>query len=106
MKEQDLPSLPTQKPLSHPPPGLQASLGSVPYPVPSLVPSHLGKHQGAAATGLHGQLAAAMMSHRAGEEGWLSRQRRQDRQEREGLSEPPCLRLPGKGAEPRRDTHR
>ncbi|KAJ3596224.1 hypothetical protein NHX12_002633 [Muraenolepis orangiensis] len=104
MKEQDHSSLPTQKPLSHQH-GLQSSLGSIPYPVPSLVPSHMGKHQAATAAGLHGQLAAAMMSHRAGEEGWLSRQRRQERHEREGPPEL-CLRLPGKGAEPRRDTHR
>ncbi|XP_056455526.1 genetic suppressor element 1-like [Gadus chalcogrammus] len=104
VKEQDHPSLPTQKPLSHQH-GLQSSLGSVPYPVPSLVPSHMGKHQAAPAAGLHGQLAAAMMSHRAGEEGWMSRQRRQERPEREGPSEL-CLRLPGKGAEPRRDMHR
>ncbi|KAG7281886.1 hypothetical protein CRUP_031135 [Coryphaenoides rupestris] len=105
-KEQEHPSLPPQKP----PPqqhGLQSSLGSIPYPVPSLVPSHMGKHQAAvaAAAGLHGQLAAAMMSHRAGEEGWLSRQRRQDRHDREGPPEL-CLRLPGKGVEPRREVHR
>ncbi|KAM3836127.1 genetic suppressor element 1-like, partial [Diretmus argenteus] len=102
LKEPDHPGLPVPKPLSLPP-GLHPSMNSIPHPVPSLVPSHMGKHH-AAAGGIHGALAAAMMTQRANEEGWLARQRRQG-QEREGPLEL-GLRSPGKGAESRRDGHR
>ncbi|KAF7662922.1 hypothetical protein LDENG_00223140 [Lucifuga dentata] len=84
--------------------GLHHSMGSIPHPVPSLVPSHLGKHHAAAAGGIHGALAAVMMTQRASEEGWLTRQRGQG-QEREGPPEL-GLRSPGKGMEPRRDSYR
>ncbi|XP_071776383.1 genetic suppressor element 1-like [Centroberyx gerrardi] len=106
LKEPDHPGLAAPKPLSLQP-GLHPSMGSIPHPVPSLVPSHLGKHHAAAAAaagGIHGALAAAMMTQRASEEGWLTRQRRPG-QEREGPLEL-GLRSPGKGAEPRRDGHR
>lgn len=76
--------------------------------MPSLVPSHLGKHHAAAAAasagGIHGALAAAMMTQRASEAAWLTRQRGQG-QEREGPLEM-GLRSPGKGLELRRDGHR
>ncbi|XP_034540837.1 genetic suppressor element 1-like [Notolabrus celidotus] len=91
----------TPKPLSVQP-NLHSSRGSIPHPVPSLVPSHLGKHHTAAAGGIHGALAAAMMTQRASESVWLARQRGQDR---EGPMEM-GLRSPGKGVEQRRDTHR
>ncbi|XP_044049648.1 genetic suppressor element 1-like isoform X2 [Siniperca chuatsi] len=97
---------PAPKPLSLQP-GLHSSRGSIPHPVPSLVPSHLGKHHAAAAAaagGIHGALAAAMMTQRASEAPWLTRQRGQG-QEREGPLEM-GLRSPGKGVEPRRDSHR
>ncbi|TMS04993.1 Genetic suppressor element 1 [Larimichthys crocea] len=58
-----------------------AERGTIPHPVPSLVPSHMGKHH-AAAGGIHGALAAAMMTQRASEAAWLTRQRGQG-QERE-----------------------
>lgn len=104
LKEPDHPGLPAPKPLSLQP-GLHPSMSSIPHPMPSLVPSHMGKHQAAAPGGVHGALAAAMMTQRANdEERWLARQRRQG-QERDGLPEL-GLRSPGKGAEPRRDGHR
>ena len=101
-KDSEHPGFPAPKhlPLQ---PGLHSSRGSIPHPVPSLVPSHLGKHH-AAAGGIHGALAAAMMTHRASEAAWLTRQRGQG-QEREGPLEM-GLRSPGKGAELRRDSHR
>ncbi|KAM9854688.1 genetic suppressor element 1-like [Aulostomus maculatus] len=85
-------------------PGLHSSRGSIPHSMPSLVPSHLGKHHAVAGAGIHGALASAMMTQRANEEAWLTRQRSQG-QEREGPMEL-CLRSPGKGVEPRRDSHR
>ncbi|KAM9377961.1 genetic suppressor element 1-like [Pholidichthys leucotaenia] len=90
-------------------PGLHSSRGSVPHPVPSLLPSHLGKHHAAAAAatgsgGIHGALAAAMVTQRASEDVWLTRQRGHG-QERERPLEL-GLRSPGKGVDPRRDTHR
>ncbi|XP_029379382.1 genetic suppressor element 1-like isoform X2 [Echeneis naucrates] len=86
--------------------GIHSSRGSIPHPVPSLVPSHLGKHHSsaAAAGGVHGAVAAAMMTQRVSEEAWLARQRGQG-QEREGPLEL-GLRSPGKGRDPRRDIHR
>ncbi|KAM4619517.1 genetic suppressor element 1-like [Polymixia lowei] len=102
-KEPDHPGLPAPKPMSLQP-GLHPSMGSIPHSVPSLVPSHMGKHHAAAAGGIHGALAAAMLTQRANEEGWLARQRKQG-QEREGPPEL-GLRSPGKGAELRRDGHR
>uniref|UniRef100_UPI0037E7F2D3 genetic suppressor element 1-like isoform X1 n=2 Tax=Semicossyphus pulcher TaxID=241346 RepID=UPI0037E7F2D3 len=100
-KDSEHPGFPAPKPLSLQP-GLHSSRGSIPHPVPSLVPSHLGKHHAAAAGGIHGALAAAMMTQRASEAAWLTRQRGQ---ERDGPLEM-GLRSPGRGAEPRRDTHR
>ncbi|XP_014873239.1 genetic suppressor element 1-like isoform X3 [Poecilia latipinna] len=85
-------------------PGLSSSRASVPLPVPSLLPAHLGKHRAVASGGIHEALAAAMMTQRASEEVWLARQRAQG-QEREGPLEV-GLRSPGKGAETRRDSHR
>ncbi|XP_070687469.1 genetic suppressor element 1-like [Pempheris klunzingeri] len=102
-KEPEHPGFPAPKPLSLQP-GLHSSRGSIPHPVPSLVPSHLGKHHAATAAaggGIHGALAAAMMTQRASEAAWLTRQRGQG-QEREGPLEM-GLRSPGKGVEPRRD---
>lgn len=84
--------------------GLHPSRASIPHPVPSLVPSHLGKHHAAATGGIHGALAAAMMTQRAGEEAWLTRQRGQG-QEREGPLEL-GVRSPGKGVDLRRDFHK
>ncbi|XP_022057531.1 genetic suppressor element 1-like isoform X1 [Acanthochromis polyacanthus] len=101
-KDSEHPAFPAPKPLPLQP-GLHSSRGSVPHPVPSLLPSHLGKHHAAASGGLHGALAAAMMTQRASEEVWLSRQRGQG-PEREGPLEL-GLRSSGKGAEPRRDVH-
>ncbi|KAM8862089.1 genetic suppressor element 1-like isoform 1-T1 [Synchiropus picturatus] len=74
-------------------PGLHPPRGSVPHPMPSLVPSHLGKHHAVAGSGFHGALAAAMMTKRAGEEQWLAPQRGQG-QEMESL-----------GGESRRESH-
>ncbi|XP_055078425.1 genetic suppressor element 1-like isoform X1 [Periophthalmus magnuspinnatus] len=73
---------------------LHSSRGAVPHPVPSLVPSHMGKH--------HSALAAAMMTQRMNEEVWLSRQRGQDRERPLELD----LRSPGKGLEPWRENQR
>ncbi|KAF3688936.1 Genetic suppressor element 1 [Channa argus] len=101
-KDSDLPGFPVPKPMPLQP-GLHSSRGSIPHPVPSLVPSHLGKHH-AAAGGIHGALAATMMPQRTNEEAWLTRQRGQG-QEREGPLEL-GLRSPGKAAETRRDSHR
>ncbi|XP_034442949.1 genetic suppressor element 1-like isoform X2 [Hippoglossus hippoglossus] len=104
LKDSEHPSFQAQKPLQT---GLHSSRGSIPHPVPNLMPSHLGKHHAAAAAaagGLHGALAAAMTSHRANEEAWLSRQRVQG-QERGGPMEL-GLRSPGKGLDSRRDIHR
>lgn len=85
-------------------PGLHPSRGSIPHPVPSLVPSHLGKHHAAAAGGIHGALAAAMMTQRASEAAWLTRQRGQGN-ERDAPLEM-GLRSPGKRMELKRDSHR
>ncbi|KAK5928181.1 hypothetical protein CgunFtcFv8_013264 [Champsocephalus gunnari] len=101
-KDSEHPGFPAPKHLSLQP-GLHSSRGSIPHPVPSLVPSHLGKHH-AGSGGIHGALAAAMMTQRASEAVWLSRQRGQG-QEREGPLEQ-GLRSPGKGVELRRDSHR
>jgi len=101
-KDSEHTGFPAPKPLSLPP-GIHPSRGSIPHPVPSLVPSHLGKHH-AASGGMHGALAAAMMTQRASEAAWLTRQRGQG-QEREGPLEM-GLRSPGKGVEQRRDNHR
>ncbi|XP_078478434.1 LOW QUALITY PROTEIN: genetic suppressor element 1-like [Lampetra planeri] len=101
VKESEHFSAPKPLPLN---PGLHSSRGSVPPPLPSLVPSHLGKHHAVTGGGIHGALASAMMTHRANEEVWLKRQRDQG-QEREGPMEL-GLRSPGKGAELRRDSHR
>lgn len=73
------------KPLS-----LHSSKGSVPHPVPSLIPSHVGKH--------HGALATAMMTRRLRDDLWLTRHRMQDRE----LD----LCSPVKEAEPWRENHR
>lgn len=103
-KDSEHPGFPAPKPLPLQA-GFHSSRTSIPHPVPSLVPSHLGKHHAAAATGgIHGPLAAAMMTQRAGEEAWLTRQRGQG-QEREGPLEL-GVRSPGKGVDPRRDIHR
>lgn len=73
--------------------------------MPSLVPSHLGKHHAAATAGsIHGALAATMMAQRTNEEAWVTRQRDQG-QEKEGPQEL-GLRSPGKGMERRIDSHR
>ncbi|XP_041652245.1 genetic suppressor element 1-like isoform X2 [Cheilinus undulatus] len=100
-KESERSGFPAPKPLSLQP-GLHSSRGSIPHPVPNLVPSHLGKHEPAAAGAIHGALTAAMMTQRANEAAWLTRQRGL---EREGPFEM-GLRSPGKGVEPRRDAHR
>ncbi|XP_017261512.1 genetic suppressor element 1 isoform X2 [Kryptolebias marmoratus] len=100
-KESEHPSFPAPKPVPLQP-GLHSSRASVPHPMPSLLPSHLGKHR--ASAGIHGALAAAMMTQRAGDEAWFPRQRAQG-QEREAPPEV-GLRSPGKGVEPRRDSHR
>uniref|UniRef100_A0A3Q3IQI0 Genetic suppressor element-like domain-containing protein n=1 Tax=Monopterus albus TaxID=43700 RepID=A0A3Q3IQI0_MONAL len=101
------PGFPAPKPLLLQP-GLHSSRASIPHPVPSLVPSHLGKHHAAAAAatagGIHGALAATIMTQRTGDEAWLTRQRGQG-QDREGPLEL-GLSSPGKGMEPRRDSHR
>ncbi|XP_056137820.1 genetic suppressor element 1-like isoform X2 [Lampris incognitus] len=102
-KESDHPGLPAPKPLSLQP-CLHPSMGSVPHTLPSLVPSHLGKHHVPATSGIHAAPAAAMMAQRAGEDVWVARQRRQAL-ERDGSLEL-GLRSPGKGVEPRRDGHR
>ncbi|XP_026167537.1 genetic suppressor element 1-like isoform X2 [Mastacembelus armatus] len=104
-KDSEHPGFPAPKPLPLQP-GLHSSRGSIPHLVPSLVPSHLGKHHAAAAaaSGMQGALAAAMMTQRTNEEVWLTRQRGQG-QEREGSLEL-GLRSPGKGVEPRRDSYR
>ncbi|XP_029289196.1 genetic suppressor element 1-like [Cottoperca gobio] len=102
IKDSEHPGFPAPKHLSLQS-GLHSSRGSIPHPVPSLVPSHLGKHH-AAAGGIHGALAAAMMTQRASEAAWLTRQRGQG-QEREGPLEM-GLRSPGKGVELRRENHR
>ncbi|KAK2842145.1 hypothetical protein Q5P01_012345 [Channa striata] len=101
-KDSELPCFPAPKPMPLQP-SLHSSRGSIPHPVPSLVPSHLGKHH-AASGGIHGSLAATMMPQRTNEEAWLTRQRGQA-QEREGPLEL-GIRSPGKVAEPRRDSHR
>uniref|UniRef100_A0A3B4F0S7 Genetic suppressor element 1-like n=1 Tax=Pundamilia nyererei TaxID=303518 RepID=A0A3B4F0S7_9CICH len=67
----------TQTPPKPLQPSIHSSRGSVPYPVPSLLPSHLGKHHAGAVGGIHGALSASMMSQRASEEAWLTRQRAQ-----------------------------
>nr|XP_057931805.1 genetic suppressor element 1-like isoform X2 [Doryrhamphus excisus] len=90
-KESEPQGFPAHKPF---PLNLHSSRGSVPPPVPSLVPSHLGKHHTAPGGGIHGALASAMMTQRANEEAWLTRQRGHDR---EG---------PTEGKEPRKDSHR
>ncbi|KAM4573187.1 genetic suppressor element 1-like isoform 1-T1 [Odontesthes bonariensis] len=102
-KDSDQQSFPAPKPLPHKP-GLHSSRAPVPHPVPSLLPSHLGKHRAAASGGIHGALAAAMMTQRASEEAWLTHKLAQ-RQEREGSLEL-GVRSPGKGVELRRDNHR
>lgn len=102
-KDSEHPGFPAPKPLSLQP-SLSSSRSAISQPVPSLVPSHLGKHHAAPAGGLHGALAAAMMSQRTSETAWFTRQRGQG-QEREGLLEM-GLRSPGKGVELRRDSHR
>ncbi|XP_029009690.1 genetic suppressor element 1-like isoform X2 [Betta splendens] len=101
-KDSELPGFQAPKPLPLQP-GLHSFRGSVPHPVPSLVPSHLGKHH-ASAGGIHGALAATVMPQRSSEEAWLARQRGQG-QGRESPLEL-GLRSPGKGGESRRDSHR
>lgn len=103
LKDSEHPAFPAPKPLPLQT-GHHSSRGSIPHAVPSLVPSHLGKHYAAAAGGIHGALAAAMTTQRASEEAWLTRHRVQG-QEREGMLER-GLRSPGKGMDPRRDIHR
>ncbi|XP_063335933.1 genetic suppressor element 1-like isoform X1 [Pelmatolapia mariae] len=100
-KDSEHPGFSAPKPLQ---PSIHSSRGSVPYPVPSLLPSHLGKHHAGAVGGIHGALSASMMSQRASEEAWLTRQRAQG-QDRERPLEL-GLRSPGKGVEPRRDGSR
>ncbi|KAM4553283.1 genetic suppressor element 1-like isoform 1-T1 [Fundulus diaphanus] len=102
-KEPDQLSFPAPKPVALQP-GHSSSRASVPLPVPSLLPAHLGKHRAAASGGIHEALVAAMMTQRASEEVWLARQRTQG-QERDGPLEV-GLRSPGKGVETRRDGHR
>ncbi|XP_054589123.2 genetic suppressor element 1 isoform X1 [Nothobranchius furzeri] len=102
-KDSDHPGFPAAKPV-HLQPGLHTSRTSVPHPVTSLLPSHLGKHRAAASAGIHGALAAAMMTQRTSDEVWLARHRAHA-QEREGPLEV-GLRSPGKGLEPRRESHR
>lgn len=93
---------PAPKPLSLQP-GLNSSRGVIPHPVPSLVPSHLGKHHAAASGGTQAALAASMMTQRSSESAWFSRQRPQERDSLMELS----LRSPAKGTDVlRRDTHR
>ncbi|XP_047207889.1 genetic suppressor element 1-like isoform X3 [Girardinichthys multiradiatus] len=102
-KDPDQLSFPTPKPVPlHP--GLSSSRASVPPPVPSLLPAHLGKHRAAASGGIHEALAAAMMTQRASEEVWLARQQAHG-QDRDCPLEV-GLRSPGKGVEMRRDSHR
>ncbi|XP_040024643.1 genetic suppressor element 1-like isoform X1 [Gasterosteus aculeatus] len=102
-KDSEHPCFPAHIPMSLQP-GLHPSRGSIPHPVPNLVPSHLGKHHAAAAGGIHGALAAAMMTQRASEAAWLTRQRGQGN-ERDAPLEM-GLRSPGKGMELKRDSHR
>lgn len=84
-------------------PGLSCSRGVIPQPVPSLVPSHLGKHPAAASGGTQAALAASMMTQRGSESAWFSRQRPQERDSLMELS----LRSPAKGTDVlRRDNHR
>uniref|UniRef100_A0A3Q3WPR9 Genetic suppressor element-like domain-containing protein n=1 Tax=Mola mola TaxID=94237 RepID=A0A3Q3WPR9_MOLML len=97
------PSFPAPKPLSLQP-GFNSSRGTIPQSVPSLVPSHLGKHHTVAAGGVHGALTAAGMTQRTSDTAWLARQRGQG-QERESPLEKD-LRSPGKGMDLRRDSHR
>lgn len=101
-KDSELPGFQAPKPLSLQP-GLHSFRGSVPHPLPSLVPSHLGKHH-AAAGGIHGALAATIMPQRTNEESWLVRQRRQEHERDSPLEL--GLRSPGKAVESRRDCHR
>ncbi|XP_057692586.1 genetic suppressor element 1-like isoform X1 [Corythoichthys intestinalis] len=65
-KESEHPSFPTHKPL---PLNLHSSRGSVPHPVPSLVPSHLGKHH--ATPPIHGAQGSTVANQRAGEDAWM-----------------------------------
>ncbi|KAM6937695.1 genetic suppressor element 1-like [Xenentodon cancila] len=102
-KDSDHLGFPALKPLPLQP-GLHISRPSVPHPVPSLLPSHLGKHRATASGGIHGALVAAMMTQRASDEAWLTQQRAQG-QDREGPLEG-GLRSPGKGVEPRKESHR
>ncbi|XP_034032590.1 genetic suppressor element 1-like isoform X2 [Thalassophryne amazonica] len=83
-------------------PGLHPPRSSIPHPVPSLVPAHLGKHHPSSVGGIPGALATAMMTQRVSEEAWLIRQRGQG-QERESPLEL-GLRSPGKVVESRRDS--
>lgn len=84
-------------------PGLNSSRGIIPHPVPSLVPSHLGKHHAAASGGTQAALAATMMTQRSSDSAWFSRQRLQERDSLMELS----LRSPTKGTDVlRRDNHR
>lgn len=105
-KDSEHPGFPVPKPLSlqH---GLSSTRGAITQPVPSLVPSHPGKHHAAAAAaagGIHSTTASGAMSQRTGESPWLMWPQGQG-QEREGPLEL-GLRSPGKVAELRRDGHR
>ncbi|XP_061532545.1 genetic suppressor element 1-like isoform X1 [Phycodurus eques] len=65
-EESEHPAFLARQPL---PSNLHSSGGSVPLPVPSLVPSHLGKHHAApGGSGVHGALAPVAMTRRACEE--------------------------------------
>lgn len=103
IKDSDHPGFPAPKPLSLQP-GLTSTRGTIPQPVPSLVPSHPGKHHLVAPGGIHGAVASAAVSQRTGESSWLMWQRGQG-QEREGPLEL-GLRSPGKVGELKRDSHR
>ncbi|XP_077371777.1 genetic suppressor element 1-like isoform X2 [Festucalex cinctus] len=91
-KESELPGFPAHKPL---PLNLHSSRGSVPHPVPSLVPSHLGKHHNApAGGGIHGALASAAMTQRVSEEAWMKDSKRTG-QLNQGIKDaPPSLGAP------------
>ncbi|XP_029697786.1 genetic suppressor element 1-like isoform X1 [Takifugu rubripes] len=103
IKDSDHPGFPAPKALSLQP-GLTSTRGTIPQPVPSLVPSHPGKHHLVAPGGIHGTVASAAVSQRTGESSWLMWQRGQG-QEREGPLEL-GLRSPGKVGELKRDSHR
>ncbi|XP_061628537.1 genetic suppressor element 1-like isoform X2 [Phyllopteryx taeniolatus] len=91
-EESEHPAFLAHKPL---PLSLHSSRGSVPHPVPSLVPSHLGQHHAApGGSGVHGALAPVAMTRRACEEAWMKDSARTGHPQRGGREAPPSLGTP------------